>query len=396
MALRYRNDAIPSKLAAPFYAAYFAVLGVVLPLLGPYLQDRGVAAVGVGLITALFSLPKLIYTPALGARVDRGLWFPGVLSLHLAASIVAALAIALLEGTWLLGVAFFMVGLGYGTVLPLVEAAVLERLPESGYGSLRVWGSLGFVAAAAASAALMARGAAARFPLVLAASLVMLACTCLPFERSAHPPHQPSRGRIPGAVWWLLALLTVHQVAHGPYYAFFSIHLLEEGFSGAAISALWSLGVVAELVAFLAGGRLERKLGRRRLLGLALLLSPLRWLLLALPPTSATLVAAQLGHAATFALVHLAGIQVVQASVPGSAVRRVQALYSGLTFGLGVVTGSALAGPLYARVGGSGTFLAAAALSGALFVAWLPLARRLRAQDEGPAGIGKNRPASAG
>ena len=41
MALRYRNDAIPSKSAAPFYAAYFAVLGVVLPLLGPYLQDRG-------------------------------------------------------------------------------------------------------------------------------------------------------------------------------------------------------------------------------------------------------------------------------------------------------------------------------------------------------------------
>jgi PPP family 3-phenylpropionic acid transporter len=344
-----------------------------------------VAAVGVGLITALFSLPKLVYTPALGARVDRGLWFPGVLSLHLAASIVAALAIARLEGTWLLGVAFFMVGLGYGTVLPLVEAAVLERLPASGYGSLRVWGSLGFVAAAVASAALMARGAAARFPLVLSASLVVLACTCLPFERSAHPPRQPSRGRIPGAVWWLLALLTVHQVAHGPYYAFFSIHLLEEGFRGAAISALWSLGVVAELVAFLAGGRLERQLGRRRLLGLALLLSPLRWLLLALPPTSATLVAAQLGHAATFALVHLAGIQVVQASVPGSAVRRVQALYSGLTFGLGVVAGSALAGPLYARVGGGGAFLAAAALSGALFVAWLPLARRLPGQGDGDA-----------
>jgi PPP family 3-phenylpropionic acid transporter len=216
--------------------------------------------------------------------------------------------------------------------------------------------------------------------------MVLLACSCLPFERSAHPQHQPSRGRIPGVVWWLLALLTVHQVAHGPYYAFFSIHLVEEGFSGATISALWSLGVVAELIAFLAGGRLERKLGRRRLLGLALLLSPLRWMVLALPPTAATLVAAQLGHAATFALVHLAGIQVVQASVPGGAVRRVQALYSGLTFGLGVVAGSALAGPLYARVGGSGAFLAAAVLSCTLFVAWLPLARRLHAQDDGPAG----------
>jgi len=32
MALRYRNDVIPSKRAALFYAAYFAVLGVVLLL----------------------------------------------------------------------------------------------------------------------------------------------------------------------------------------------------------------------------------------------------------------------------------------------------------------------------------------------------------------------------
>jgi cyanate permease len=75
----------------------------------------------------------------------------------------------------------------------------------------------------------------------------------------------------------------------------------------------------------------------------------------------------------------------VQASVPGSAVRRVQALYSGLTFGLGGVAGSALAGPLYARVGGSGAFLAAAVLSCVLFVAWLPLARRLPGQGDGDA-----------
>lgn len=367
-----------------------------LPLLGPYLEDRGVAAVGVGLITALFSLPKLVYTPLLGARVDRGLWFSGLLTLHLAVSIAAAAAVARLEGGWALGAAFFLIGLGYGTVLPLVEASVLERLPPGGYGPLRLWGSVGFVAAAVASAGLVARGGIAVFPLVLAASIALLALTCLPFERSAHPPQQPSHGGIPPAVWALLALLALHQAAHGPYYAFFSIHLRSAGFGGAVISGLWSLGVVAELAAFRWGGSLERLLGRRRLLGLALLLSPLRWLLLALPPTPASLVAAQLGHAATFALVHLAGVQVVQAAVPPGAVRRAQALYSGLSFGLGVVAGSALAGPLYGRFGGPGAFLAAALLSAAVFVAWLPVARRLRAQDEEPAGGGGDRPASAG
>ena len=44
----YRNDAIPSKSAALFYGAYFAALGVVLPFLGPFLENRGVTAVGIG------------------------------------------------------------------------------------------------------------------------------------------------------------------------------------------------------------------------------------------------------------------------------------------------------------------------------------------------------------
>jgi predicted MFS family arabinose efflux permease len=72
-----------------------------------------------------------------------------------------------------------------------------------------------------------------------------------------------------------------------------------------------------------------------------------------------------------------AGVQLVQASVPAGAVRRAQALYSGLCFGLGIVVGTALAGPVYAASGAWGSFLAAAALSAAIFVAWLPLSRRL-------------------
>jgi PPP family 3-phenylpropionic acid transporter len=377
MTPRYRSPAIPSKWAAPFYGAYFGVLGVVLPFLGPFLESRGVAAVGIGLITALFSLAKIIYTPAVGALVDRGVWFRGLLSLHTVLAVALALAIRWLDGPWALGLALFVIGIGYGTVLPLIEAAILERLPEGRYGLLRMWGSAGFVAFSAAAAALISRYGMEAFPLLVAVSLCLVALACLPFERSARPDTAHSSGTIPRTVWVLLGLLTLNQVAHGPYYAFFSVHLQDVGVSAAAISALWSLGVVAELGAFFAGGRLESALGLQRLLGLALLLSPVRWVLLALPPSTPILVAAQLGHAITFALVHLAGVQLVQASVPAGAVRRAQALYSGLCFGLGIVVGTALAGPVYAASGAWGSFLAAAALSAAIFVAWLPLSRRL-------------------
>jgi len=87
-------------------------------------------------------------------------------------------------------------------------------------------------------------------------------------------------------------------------------------------------------------------------------------------------------HAVTFAVAHLAGIQLVQHAVPEGMRRRAQALYSGLTFGLGITVGSALAGPLYAAAGGEGAFLAAAGLSVVVFTLWIPLARRLRAGSQ--------------
>jgi PPP family 3-phenylpropionic acid transporter len=367
-----------SKPTAAFYAAYFGVLGVVLPYLGPFLQARGVSAVGIGFITAAFSLAKLVYAPAVGAAVDRGRWFKGILTLHMAVSIAAMLAVMLLDARpGFLALAFFVIGLGYGTVLPLVEAAVLEGMERRGYGLLRLWGSLGFVVAATVAAAVINRHSVAAFPQLLTAVLVVLWLACLPFERSARPAPELSRGRIPAAVWALLVLLTLHQVAHGPYYAFFSIHLGSAGYSSFTIGLMWSLGVAAELAAFSFGPLIERRLGLRLLLTLALLLSPLRWLLLSLEPTPALLVLAQAGHAVTFALVHLAGIQLVQLNVPEGARRHAQALYSGLSFGLGVVAGSALAGPLYDLIGGRGSFGVVAVGSALLFFAWLPLKGRL-------------------
>jgi len=148
------------------------------------------------------------------------------------------------------------------------------------------------------------------------------------------------------------------------------------------IAGLWSLAVLAELVVFVKGASLQRRFGLRVLLGLALGLTPIRWILLALPPTLPILVVAQVGHALTFAVAHLAGVQLVQQLVPIDARRNAQALYSGLSFGLGIVLGIAAAGPLYAAVGGSGSFLVAAGFSVAVAVVWFVVAPRLVVNGE--------------
>ena len=53
-----------------------------------------------------------------------------------------------------------------------------------------------------------------------------------------------------------------------------------------------------------------------------------------------------------------------------------QALYSGLSFGLGIVVGSAVAGPVWQALG-AGTFIVAAAGSVVVAIAWAGVAPRL-------------------
>jgi PPP family 3-phenylpropionic acid transporter len=373
---RYPTNPLPSKRVALFYGTYFAVLGVVLPMLGPWLEQRGVEPVGIGLVTAAFSLAKLIYTPWVAHRVDHGGWRPGLLTLHLVLAAATAVALPAFGSTGALVVAFLAIGAGHGTVLPLVEAMVLERVPDHGYGRLRLWGSIGFVVVATGLPLVWSGSAGSGFPYALAGVLVVLALATVPFEREVRPDGHHDHGPVPGAVWALLIVLTLHQVSHGPYYAFFSVRLVEAGYSASAVGILWSLGVAAELVAFRAGGAIERRIGLRGVLWLALALTPVRWLMLALPPSWPLLVVAQSGHALTFALAHLAGVQLVSREVPPGARRRAQAMYSGLSFGLGIVVGSAVAGPVWQAMGAA-TFVAAAALSAVVAITWAGVAPRL-------------------
>ncbi len=369
----------PSKAASRFYAAYFGVLGVTLPFLGPYLQWRGFAAWTIGIVTAALSLSKLGYAPWVAGLADRGRWRRGALVGHAVVATAAAAALGLLRPAWLVALAVLVLGTGYGAVVPVVEAAVLERLPPFAYGRLRLWGSVGFVAAAAGAVAGWRWLGPARFPLLLAVPLALTAAAAAPFE----PVAASRRGRpvvdrrVPGAVWGTLAVLAANQVLHGPYYAFFSIHLVRSGYGSATVGALWSLGVVAEAIAFAASGRLERRWGHRRLLTAALLGGGLRWAVLSLPPAAGVLLLAQAGHAASFALAHTAGIQLVQRLAPPGTERRVQALYSGLVFGLGLVVGSVAAGPLYAALGGRGSFATAALGGAALTAVWMGVGGRL-------------------
>ena len=106
------------------------------------------------------------------------------------------------------------------------------------------------------------------------------------------------------------------------------------------------------------------RFGARKLLLVAVVLTVLRWLLIAAftdnPPV---IVFAQTLHAASFGLYHAVAIYMVHMLFTGIHQGRGQALYSSVSFGAGGAAGSLVSGYLWTGIGPQAMYLLAAAIS---------------------------------
>ena len=232
--------------------------------------------------------------------------------------------------------------------LPLVEAITLGSLAgqPGRYGPIRLWGSVGFIAVVLAGGAWLDFQPVAALPAALAAFMLaaLLAALCLPAAgRHAAPLAAPLR--FTAAVRALLGAGFCMAVAHGALYAFLSLHLEREGYSGSMIGVLWTLGVLAEILVFLYLPQLFRRYALSSILMASLLCAVLRFAAIGWGAGELWIVlAAQLLHAATFGSFHAAAVAAVHRVFPESAQARGQSLFSSLTYGAGGAAGLLIAG----------------------------------------------------
>jgi PPP family 3-phenylpropionic acid transporter len=90
-----------------------------------------------------------------------------------------------------------------------------------------------------------------------------------------------------------------------------TLHLERLGYSRGVIGMLWAVGVVAEVLMFMAMSRILARFSLRRVLLASFLLAALRWVLLgSFAEFLWVLLFAQVLHAATFGSFHAAAISV--------------------------------------------------------------------------------------
>lgn len=366
---------------ALWYACHFAAVGLLLPYLAPWLRSGGHSSVQIGTVFAILGLTSIVAPNLWGWLCDHTGRRLELIRLATALAAVSFLLAASMEPFWALALGLALFGCFRNAALPQFEALTFEHLGSERhrYGAIRLWGSVGFIIAVMAAGGWLETRGMQQFPWLMTGTLVAIWAASLLVER----PPEGGEGIAGGSVrrilarpeaWGLLLVSFLQQASHGPFYAFFSIHLADLGYRESAIGMLWALGVLAEIVIFVLTPRLLRRYSPDGLILLALGFTVVRWLMTGwLAGEAGLIIGAQLLHAASFGVFHAAAIDRVHRLFTGRARGRGQALYSSLSFGAGVAAGSFLAGLAWDPFGPGWTFTGAAAVAlGGLFVAaWL-------------------------
>ena len=371
---------LPYRRLAGFYFFYFAYISAFGPYFSLYLKAVGLSAVEIGTVMALPQVTRIIAPHLWGWLADGGAGRMRVVRITAAIAIVCWLGMfASTAFLWICAVLFAMTFF-FSAALPLLEATTLVHLgDETGrYGRIRLWGSIGFIVA------VVGIGHALDFVPVRALLWIVLALITGTFVCALIVPEVPpasNHADEPGAtdvirqpeVIALISACALMAMAHGPYYTFYSIHVVNHGYSMSMTGWLWALGVLCEIGIFFWMPHLYRAFSLRAILIASFALAVVRFLMIGWAVDSTTvLVLAQTLHAATFGSFHAAAIGVVHRMFRGAHQARGQALYASFSFGLGGMLGSLASGYAWDKWGAAITYslAAACALVGMLILWW--------------------------
>ncbi|MEO5375778.1 MAG: 3-phenylpropionate MFS transporter [Alphaproteobacteria bacterium] len=366
-----------------YYAAAFTVVGINLPFWPVWLESRGLSAAEIGTVLAVALWARIVVNSIAAHIVDRTGFRRGVMVVLAAASLCLYALFPLAEGFWSLCALSALSGGLFAAITPLGDnlSMLIAYARGFDYGRIRLWGSLGFIAAAVVGGSLLKLHPPS---IILWAMLFGVAATLATCATLPAAPTRGAGGRSAHAYRWLLSqrlfwlflgTTSLINASHAVYYGFATLHWRQAGLGSDTIGLLWGEAVVAEVILFAFSGSVVARVGPAGLLLLGAVGSTVRWLVLGTTTWLPALAVEQTLHALTFGATHLGAMHFIARAVPFGVSARAQALYSSVS--MGAVFGLAMlaSGRLYESWQGE-AFLVCAGLAAAGCLAAHALRRR--------------------
>jgi len=365
---------------AGFYFFYYAFVGLFAPYWSLYLKSINFNAIEIAILVAVQPVMRMIAPTLWGWLADHTGKRLLVVQIAATMSAVCYMGVFTTTSFWGMFVVLGLMGFFWSASMPLVEATTLTYLGKHSarYGRIRSWGSVGFIAAVVGLGYALDH-MAIRWLLWVGAAIelgiVIFARQIPPTEVLAHhTDSQPVRQiALQPQVIALFSACFLMSVAHGPYYTFYSIYLVEHGYTKSAVGGLWALGVICEIGVFFLMPWLVRRFGYTRILLFSFSAAVLRFLLIGWTVDWVVLLLiAQILHAATFGAYHAASVGLVHEYFQGRHQSKGQALFGSLTYGAGGMLGGLASGPVWQHYGASVLYSCSAgvAMLGLLLILW--------------------------
>ncbi len=380
-----KMPAIDPKLGlALLYAAIFVGMGVNIPFLPLWLQDRGLSPAQIGIVIGAPLLVRIVTNPLAGEAADR--FGRPVLILRLTAALGVGFYLLLerAHGFWPLLVCACLAAAAIAPAIPLTDSLAVSAFRDrrSAYGPVRAWGSVAFVASTLLTGFMTGLFPAAAIIWMIIAAQGLAAMAALffvvdaPIQHSGPVKAPPSRLLLRPAFVVAVAVSAFIQSSHAAYYALGAVHWRALGIKGPEIGVLWSVGVAAEIALFWWSSRLPAQIGPLHLFLLGAFAAVTRWTALAFDPAGWILIPLQALHAFSFAATYLGMIRAAASFAPLGLEARAQAT-TVTVHAMAMAAAMAAAGQIEAVAGGRVYFLMAAiaAVGGGIALACARLLR---------------------
>ena len=354
------------------YAALYSAYGSQSPFFPAFLSSRHLSADQIGIALGAGTAVKLVAAPLAGRLADRLGAAHMVLAAFLGSTGLLGLAFLLTDGFWPVLLVLLAWSVALAPLAPLADTLALQASDDGRafpYGWVRGVGSGAFVGGTFLAGPMVDR---IGLPVILWLSGALFGLAAL-FALRVQGGRKPEAGAAEGSLAGLMKLLreptyrTILIVAglimgsHAMSDAFAVIRWRETGISGALVSVLWSVSVLAEVaVFFLLGPFLLKRLGPAGCAAVSASAGILRWSVMAMTAAIPVMLAVQALHGFTFALLHLAAMQLIGRVVPQTLAATAQALYGAAAVGGMTVLMTLASGPLYGHFGASAFFAMAA------------------------------------
>ncbi len=351
-----------------FYFFYYFFVGSFVPYWGIYLQSENFSPSSIGILLSLFQISRIVAPNFWGWLADHTGHRVKWIKLTSFLGLIGFIGIFWAKGFFWIFLVMLALSLFTSSTLPLAESLTLAHLAttDGHYSRIRLWGSIGFIVASLFLGYLIDLQGIniLLWVLLIAQAIIFFLSNTIPETQDIqHKTNDLSIWKIikTPSVIALLVGCTLMVSAHGVLYNFYSIYLKDHGYSSGTIGWLWAVGVICEILIFMAMPKILRRYSLKAILLMSLFLGVIRFILIGASPDHLYLLfIAQMFHAATFGSFHAASIEVIAYYFKGRNQTRGQAIYNSVAYGIGGTIGGLGGGYLIQYLGGQLGFMIAA------------------------------------